>query len=75
VTITLRKVVAKNVRFHRKSPGLSPEELATKCKMHDNYISKVELAKISIGIDNLERIAVVLKVPPYVLLLSNTLVI
>jgi transcriptional regulator with XRE-family HTH domain len=75
VTITLRKVVAKNVRFHRKSLGLSQEELATKCKMHDNYISKVELAKISIGIDNLERIAVVLKVPPYVLLLSNTLVI
>jgi len=71
VTTTLRKLVARNIRFHRTSLGFSQEELALKSGMHDNYISKVELAKISIGIDNLERIAKALKVPGYVLLLPH----
>ena len=69
MTHPLRKIVAQNVRFHRLALGYSQEKLAVKSGMHDNYISKVELGKISLGIDNLERIAKALKIPPYSLLL------
>jgi transcriptional regulator with XRE-family HTH domain len=39
--------------------------------MHDNYISKVELGKVSIGIENLEKIAKALRIHPSLLLIDN----
>jgi transcriptional regulator with XRE-family HTH domain len=71
VSISLKRIVARNIRSQRTKSNLTQEELAYKCEMHDNYISKVELGKVSIGIDNLERIAKALKIPPDLLLKEN----
>ena len=68
MSISLKEIVAKNIRFQRLKSKLTQEELAYKCGMHDNYISKVELGKVSIGIDNLERVAKALGVKPSLLL-------
>jgi transcriptional regulator with XRE-family HTH domain len=68
VTVTLRKILGKNVKKRRLELGYTQEQLALKCRMHDNYISKVELAKISVGVDNIERIAKALGVKPSILL-------
>ena len=72
MTITLRLIVAKNIRSYRMKRGLTQEKLAQKCDMHDNYISKVELGNVSIGIDNLERIAKALKIEPHLLLIPES---
>ena len=68
VTLTLRMIVAKNIRLRRLLLGYTQEELAALCAMHDNYISKVELGKVSVGLDNLERLAKALRVSPQALL-------
>ncbi len=72
MSISLKEIVAQNIRSQRIKSNLTQEELAYECKMHDNYISKVELGKVSIGIDNLERIAKALKIPPDLLLKKNS---
>jgi transcriptional regulator with XRE-family HTH domain len=51
---------------------LTQEKLAQKCGMHDNYISKVELGKVNVGIDNISRIAKALKIPPHLLLIPDS---
>ncbi len=56
----------------RVKRGFTQEKLASKCEMHDNYISKVELGRVSIGIDNLVKIAKALKIPPHVLLMPES---
>ncbi|MFI5202015.1 MAG: helix-turn-helix domain-containing protein [Candidatus Kapaibacterium sp.] len=68
----LRRIVAKNIRSIRIKRALTQEQLASKCKMHDNYISKVELGKVSIGIDNLSRVAKALKIAPHLLLIPES---
>ncbi len=72
MSISLKGIVARNIRTQRAKNNLTQEELAFKCEMHDNYISKVELGKVSIGIDNLERIAKALKIPPHLLLVPES---
>ena len=69
MTAKLRAILAANIRFYRKELGLTQEQLAVKCKMHDNYISKVELSKVSVGVDNIERLAKTLKIEPHLLLI------
>ncbi|HWF44823.1 MAG TPA: helix-turn-helix transcriptional regulator [Candidatus Kapabacteria bacterium] len=64
-------ILAKNIRYYRIKLGYTQEELAAKCNMHDNYISKVELGKVSIGVNNIEKIAKALKVHPSDLLKSH----
>ena len=64
----IRKIVAKNIRQRRMALGLSQEALGFKCSMTHVYLSKVESGHISIGVDNLARIAKALKVKPYDLL-------
>ncbi|MGH7238103.1 MAG: helix-turn-helix domain-containing protein [Candidatus Saccharimonadales bacterium] len=64
----IRKIVAKNIRNYRKELNLSQEALGFRCSMPHVYISKVESAQISIGVDNLARIAKALGVKPSELL-------
>ena len=71
MTLKLRKIVAANIRHRRATLGYTQEQLAAKCAMHDNYISKVELGKVSVGLDNIERFAKALRVAPHELLLKN----
>lgn len=67
-SITLREVLAKNVRLIRNNLGLSQEELANEAGLHRTYIGSIERAERNVSIDNVERLARALKVKPYELL-------
>lgn len=64
----LREIFATNIKLIRSRLGLSQEGLAAKCNLHRTYISSVERAKRNVSIDNIERIALALNVPPSQLL-------
>lgn len=64
----IRKIVARNIREYRKALNLSQEALGFRCSMTHVYISKVESEQVSIGIDNLARLAKALKITPDLLL-------
>ncbi|MEO6940228.1 MAG: helix-turn-helix transcriptional regulator [Candidatus Kapaibacterium sp.] len=68
---TTRKIVALNVQYFRQKLGLSQEALGFKCNMTNVSISRIESAKVGIGIDALTRIAKALKVPAYQLLMPE----
>lgn len=53
----IRKQLAQKVRLLRFVHGWSQEDLAKKSGLHRTYISTLERAACSVGLDNLERIA------------------
>jgi len=57
-----RKVLARNLRALRGEMGWSQEELARRVGLHRTYVGAVERAERNISIDNIERLARVLKV-------------
>lgn len=61
----LLHIFAQQVRYYRKSCGLSQEKLAELTGLHRTFISAVEREKRNISIDNIDRIALALKVEPY----------
>lgn len=67
----LRVTFAKNVKKIRQDNHLSQEELAFACDLHRTYISDIERSKRNVSIDNIEKIAAALRVPPYKLLISQ----
>lgn len=54
--------VSERIRFFRQKRGLSQEALANVASMHRAYIGQVERGEKKIGIENLEKIAIALKV-------------
>jgi transcriptional regulator with XRE-family HTH domain len=58
-----RQVFASNLRTLRDSRGLSQEALASLAKLHRTYVGSVERAERNVSIDNMERLALALKVP------------
>ena len=68
---TTRKIVAQNIRYYRQKLDLSQEALGFKCNMTNVSISRIESAKVGVGIDALTRIAKALKVPVYQLLMPE----
>jgi len=59
---TLQKF-GKKVREERLKQGLSQEELASKAGVHRTYIGMIERAEKNITLENIEKIAVALKIP------------
>ncbi len=57
-----RKLLAKRVRLLRVGRGWSQEVLAAESGLHRNYVGHVERAELSVGLDNLEKIAAALGV-------------
>lgn len=66
--MTLREIVAANIRRLRIAENLTQLELAKKAGLTDVYVSRLEKHSQNITLDSLEAIAEALKVPPVSLL-------
>lgn len=58
-----RDVLAKRIRELRLEKGWSQEHLADTCGLHRTYIGDIERRERNVSIDNIEKIALALKVP------------
>ena len=61
--VSARQRFAVAVRSERRAQGLSQEQLAERAEMHPSYIGGVERGERNISVDNMDRIATVLRVP------------
>ncbi len=52
----------KNVKKYRLDAKISQEKLADLCDLHRTYISDIERGKRSISLNNIEKIALALKI-------------
>lgn len=59
---SIRQLVGKNIRKHRLERKFTQEQLAGMAELNSAFISRVELGKMNIGIDALEKLGVALKV-------------
>lgn len=69
---SLRLVVARNIRHYRLQAALSQEQLGGVSNLHRTYISEIERGLRNVSIDNIERIATSLSIPPHRLLMPDT---
>ena len=65
-------VLAKNLLYFRKKANLTQEQLGWKAGLHPTYLGRVERGEDTISINNLEKIAKVLKIPPHLLLIPES---
>lgn len=65
---TLRDILAYRIRLHRVEKGWSQERLALECELDRTYVSAVERSRWNVSLANIERIASVLDVEPWTLL-------
>jgi transcriptional regulator with XRE-family HTH domain len=70
--MTLKQVFIKNLKDFRKKEGLSQMQLAEYCGISTGYIAEIEIAKKFPSIGVIEKIAVILKIEPYMLFKSIT---
>jgi transcriptional regulator with XRE-family HTH domain len=61
---TLRRTVADNVRRLRRGLKMSQENLAAEAQLHRTYVGAIERAERNLSLDNIERLALALKVDP-----------
>jgi transcriptional regulator with XRE-family HTH domain len=59
-----RRILARNMRRLRKARNMSQEDLANAAQLYQPEISKIESAKLSTGLDVLQRIAKALGTRP-----------
>ena len=67
----LREILGLNIKKLRKKQNLSQEQLADLTGLHRTYIGAVERGERNISINNIEKIANALNVPPTQLLECN----
>lgn len=67
----IRSVFADNLKRHRKATGLSQEELAHRADIERAYVSLLERKMNSPTIDMLAKLAKVIGIEPYQLLLPT----
>ena len=66
--MSLREIVAGNLRRLRHAKGISQEELADRAGIDRNYVGKLEREENAATVDMLEKLAQVLGVDPAELL-------
>jgi transcriptional regulator with XRE-family HTH domain len=62
--MTIREVVAKNLRRARQAKRLSQEELADRAGINRNYVGMLEREEHAATVDMLEKLAEVLEIDP-----------
>ncbi|MDL5045263.1 helix-turn-helix transcriptional regulator [Oscillatoria amoena NRMC-F 0135] len=65
--MSLEETIARNIVTYRKSKGLTQLALCERAKLKQAQLSALENGR-AVNIKTLERIAIALEVPPYVLL-------
>ncbi|MGE0769457.1 MAG: helix-turn-helix domain-containing protein [Hyphomicrobiaceae bacterium] len=60
--MSLRRIVARNLKRLRKERGLSQEELADQAGLNRNYIGMIERQENAATVDTLEALAEALQV-------------
>lgn len=60
--ISAREVLARNIRSLRAARGWSQEALALEAGLHRTFVAHVERGARNISLNNIERIALALKV-------------
>lgn len=70
-TISLRSILAVNIRTFRKSRAISQEELADICGLHRTYIGSIEREERNVTLSTLEALAKALGVSVLELLTSR----
>jgi transcriptional regulator with XRE-family HTH domain len=60
--ISIRHILAENLRRIRLKKGLSQEQLGELAGLHRTYVGSVERAERNISIDNVEALATALNV-------------
>lgn len=58
------EIFGRRVRYFRKLKSLSQEELAAACDLHRTYVGGIERGERNVSLNNVERIAQALDVPP-----------
>jgi transcriptional regulator with XRE-family HTH domain len=69
--MTLREIVARNLRQIRHAKGLSQEELADRAGINRNYVGMLERSEHAATVDMLEQLAIALDVDPAVMFSRN----
>jgi transcriptional regulator with XRE-family HTH domain len=62
--MSLRRIVARNLKRLRKERGLSQEELADLAGLNRNYIGMIERQENAATVDTLEALAKALEIEP-----------
>lgn len=62
--MSLREIVAKNLRQLRRASGMSQEELADRAGINRNYVGYLEKSQHAATVDMLQKLADVLEVDP-----------
>jgi len=66
--LSLRQVLARNIRLARVHQGLSQERMAAAAELDRTFIGTLERGVRNISVDNIERLAKVLDMAPHELL-------
>lgn len=66
--MTLREVLAENLKRHRLAAGLSQEELAHRADIDRTYVSSLERCQYAATVDVIEKLARELKIDATLLL-------
>jgi len=68
----LKHIIGQNIRFYRKKAGLSQEKLAEATGLHRTFIGGVERGDHNVSVVNITKIADLLGIEPFVLLIKRT---
>ena len=67
----IKKIIGLRIKEFRKKRNMTQEQLAEKANLHTTFIAHIERGKKVCSIKSLQKIAVALNIPVFVLLQEN----